>query len=155
MYGMKKLIDLRGGLKQLMKEAPHLYYSMIVYLMYIPYTIVKPAVLANHHTRIIIMGNTCSPSWDQIEISDMTDHTIADVHKLYSLIFPYTLCPSALFLEILRTNELRSRASRTMILSNGAPELILEVQDLLARIEAFSPEDWAQPGTYKQAVPPQ
>jgi hypothetical protein len=149
---MKKLIDLRGEPKQLLKEAPHLIHSMIVYLLYVFSTILKPMFLTNCHTRIIIMGNTCSPSWDQIEISDMTNHTITDVHGLYSLIFPYTLCPSALFLAILRTNELRLRASGTMVLSDGALDLILEVQDLLARIEAFSPEDWAQPGTYEQAV---
>lgn len=32
--GMKQLIDLRGGPKQLMKESPHLVASVVLYLMY-------------------------------------------------------------------------------------------------------------------------
>jgi len=32
---MKRIVDLRGGPKQLMKEAPYLIPSMVLYLVYV------------------------------------------------------------------------------------------------------------------------
>ena len=33
--GMKRIVDLRGGPKKLMKEAPHLVPSLVLYLLYV------------------------------------------------------------------------------------------------------------------------
>lgn len=95
---------------------------------------------------IVTLANTCSPSCDLIGLDGTFDKTIEDVREIYSLIFPYTLCPPELFFEMLRTNQLRRKTSATMMLCEMDPEHSLEAYDLLGRIEAFVPEDWAQPG---------
>ena len=82
-----------------------------------------------------------------MEISYATEYTLADVRSIYSLIHPYTLCPFELFVEILQTNRLRAKASAAPnYLREADPKNTLEAHDLLSRIEAFRPEDWAQPG---------
>lgn len=97
---------------------------------------------------IVSMANTCSPSWDQIDISANSGQTIDDIANFYSLMFPYTLCPPVLFLDLLRINELRLKVSTAMMLCEINEDHTLQAHDLLARIEAFVPEDWAQPQTY-------
>ncbi len=92
------------------------------------------------------LANTCSPSWDQIEISHTAEDTTEDITGIYSLIFPYTLCPPELFTEMLMISQLRAKASASILLCNFDPDHVLEANDMLARIEAFSAEDWAQPG---------
>tara|TARA_R110002003_G_scaffold104_1_gene8188 strand:+ start:2975 stop:3652 length:678 start_codon:yes stop_codon:yes gene_type:complete len=94
------------------------------------------------------MANTCSPSWDQIEISGTPSQNLSDVRDMYNLIFPYTLCPPALFFDVMRINALRARASAVLFAGEMDPAHALEAQDLLAAVEAFSPEDWAQPGEH-------
>ena len=49
---------------------------------------------------------------------------------------------------MLRTSQLRRKASASMMLCEVKPEDSLEAHDLLGRIEAFVPEDWAQPGAF-------
>lgn len=127
--GMKRLIDLRGGPKQLIHDAPHLVASLVLYLL------------------IISIANTCSPPWDQVDMTGVNDTIIDDVSSMYDLIFPYTLCPRELFVEILQINQLRTKASAAMLLFDIDPVHALEAQDLVVRIEAFSPEAWAQAGT--------
>jgi hypothetical protein len=78
------------------------------------------------------------------------EQSVEDVADFYSLIFPYTLCPPELYFDILRTTELRTRA---MISKSVEPGLELEAYEILARIEAFSPEEWAQPGILIPSVP--
>ncbi|KAJ4374821.1 hypothetical protein N0V83_001898 [Neocucurbitaria cava] len=118
---MQRLVEMRGGFRNLMKEAPHLAPTLVIYTL---------------------------PSWDQIDITTYPEKTIEDVMDTYSFIFPYILCPPELFRELLRTNHLRQKASAPMMLCEIEPEHVLEAHDLLARIEAFVPEDWAQPGQY-------
>ncbi|KAI4622302.1 hypothetical protein J4E83_005044 [Alternaria metachromatica] len=120
-YSMKRILDLRGGPKQVMKEAPYLIPSMVLYLL---------------------------PSWDQVDISNTAEEMTEDITDMYSLIFPYTLCPRELFTEILRTNQLRAKASAAIQLCGFNPEHALEAYDVLGRIEAFSVEDWARAGTF-------
>ncbi|KAI4640076.1 hypothetical protein J4E93_008876 [Alternaria ventricosa] len=127
---MKRIVDLRGGPKQLMKEAPHLIPSMVLYLV------------------IVSLSNTCSPSWDQVDISNTAEEMTEDITDVYSLIFPYTLCPRELFTEILRTNQLRAKASAAIQLCEFNPDHALEAYDVLDRIKAFSVEDWARAGTF-------
>ncbi|KAI4914850.1 hypothetical protein J4E90_004884 [Alternaria incomplexa] len=118
---MKRIVDLRGGPKQVMKEAPYLIQPMVLYLL---------------------------PSWDQVDISNTVEGMTEDITDMYSLIFPYTLCPRELFTEILRTNQLRAKASTAIQLCTFDPDYALEAYDVLSRIEAFSVEDWARAGAF-------
>ncbi|KAI4633915.1 uncharacterized protein J4E87_001082 [Alternaria ethzedia] len=118
---MKRIVDLRGGPKQVMKEAPYLIQPMVLYLL---------------------------PSWDQVDISNTAEEMREDITDMYSLIFPYTLCPRELFTEILRTNQLRAKASAAIQLCDFNPDHALEAYDVLGRIEAFPVEDWARAGTF-------
>lgn len=108
----------------------------------------KEEKLLIRYLRVVILGNTCSPSWDQISISMKPDEQIEEVKELYSLIFPYALCPPDLFLEVIRVNQLRLKASAGMLVCEIDPDHTLEAHDLLHRIEAFCPENWAQPGEF-------
>lgn len=64
--------------------------------------------------------------------------------SLYDLIFPYTLCPQELFIEILEISQLRTKASASLLLYDADPAHALEAHDLTSRIGRFSPESWAQ-----------
>ncbi|KAL1794212.1 hypothetical protein ACET3X_007633 [Alternaria dauci] len=128
-HGMKQIVDLRGGPKKLRQEAPHLIPSLVLYVL------------------IVSMANTCSPSWDQVEMSSTADDVTDDIMGIYSLIFPYTLCPPELFTEILCVNRLRAKASAAVLECDFDADHTLQAYDLLARIETFSVEDWAQAGT--------
>ena len=125
--GMQRLVDMRGGIKKLAKEAPYMISSLVIYIL------------------IVDVGNAFSPSWDQIRISSLTsfEQTVEDVADLYSLMFPYTLCPLELYFDMLRTTELRGKASRA---GGEDPGVLVEAYEILARVEAFKPEHWAQPG---------
>jgi len=90
------------------------------------------------------MDNTCSPSWDQIDITGANRTIIDDVKSVYDLIFPYTLCPQELFIMILEINQLRTKASASLLLYEADPAHALEAHDLISRIERFLPESWAQ-----------
>lgn len=93
---------------------------------------------------IVTLATTYSPSLD---IDSTSNEAIDTAREVYTLIFPFTLCPPELFFELLKTNQLRHKAYAAMILFAMEPEHTLEAHDLLGRIEAFVPEDWAQPGT--------
>lgn len=66
------------------------------------------------------------------------------MEKIYSLIFPYILCPPTLFIEIIRTNGLRRKVADAPF--DDPSQHTLDAHDILARVEAFEPADWAQPG---------
>lgn len=144
---MQKVIDLRGGLKGLLEGTPYLVPTLVIYVLY--------ASSHAHHcpddrltiSSIIILANTCSPSVDQIELDANPERIQDDITKLCSLIFPYTLCPPTLFLEVLHINHLRHKAS-TSIICNIDPNHVIEAHITLSRIESFVPEDWAQPGMF-------
>lgn len=65
---------------------------------------------------------------------------------MYSLIFPYILCPPTLFIEVIRINRLRQEVVASPFEDPAQHEL--NAHDILARVEAFIPEDWAQPGEH-------
>jgi hypothetical protein len=66
---------------------------------------------------------------------------------VYSLIFPYILCPPTLFIEIIRISHLRQTVNSSPF--DNSSQNSLEAQDILARIGVFVPEDWAQPGEHQ------
>jgi hypothetical protein len=74
------------------------------------------------------------------------DEQVANVSAMSEEIFPYTLIPPTLFEDHVRVNHLRHRAHKTLLEGADMEPLIIEACELLARIEAFSPQDWAQPG---------
>jgi len=125
---MRRLIDMRGGLRSLVKQAPHLAPTVVIYIL------------------IVVMANTCSPSWDQIEMSGTPESNLEIIQSMYNLIFPFVLCPPTLFVDIVRVNQLRQKASPSLFLGDLDPAHCLEAHDLLGNIESFVPEDWAQPG---------
>jgi hypothetical protein len=140
---MQRLIDMRGGIKKLAKDAPYMISSLVIYILYAfhRHSITNNKLgISLRMIRIVQLGNSYSPSWDQMRISEQT---VEDVADLYSLIFPYTLCPPELYFDMLRTTELRARA---VVSGNVDLGFAVEAYEILARIEAFSPEDWAQPG---------
>lgn len=94
------------------------------------------------------MANTCSPSWDQLNLTGTPAQNLQDIDSIYNLIFPYTLCPTVLFSSLMRVNHLRACASGALFAGEMDPSHSLEAHDLLSSIEAFSPEDWAQPGEH-------
>lgn len=89
-------------------------------------------------------SNSLGPAADQISITEPLEQHIEDVEKLYSLIFPFVLCPPTLFVEIIRVNRLRWEATNAPF--DDPSRHTLDAHDILARVEAFEPEDWAQPG---------
>jgi hypothetical protein len=94
------------------------------------------------------MANTCSPPWDQLDISSSSTAAISHLHDLYTLIFPFTLCPPVLFFSMVRVSHLRARASQSIFSGTMETSHTLEAHDLLTVIEAFSVDDWAQPGAH-------
>jgi hypothetical protein len=149
--GMQRLIDMRGGIKKLANDAPYMISSLVIYILYallhhcIPMPNTRSWNTSLRRISIVHLGNSYSPSWDQMRISELTSfkQTVEDVANLYSLIFPYTLCPPELYFDMLRTTELRAMAVAARCVDPG---LEVEAYEILARIKAFSPEDWAQPG---------
>ncbi|OAG16175.1 hypothetical protein CC77DRAFT_390393 [Alternaria alternata] len=124
--GMKQLIDIRGGFQSLLRAAPHLTSALVVFVI------------------IVTFSNTLGPVSRQLNITEPLEQHIKEVEKVYSLVFPYTLCPVTLFIDIIRINRLRQEVA----LSSFADQYqhSLNAQNILARIEGFIPGDWAQAG---------
>lgn len=89
-------------------------------------------------------SNSLGPAADQISITEPLEQHVEEVEKVYSLIFPYLLCPPTLFTEIIRINRLRREV--TIAPFDDSSQHTLDAHDILARVEAFEPEDWAQAG---------
>jgi hypothetical protein len=146
--GMKQLIGIRGGFRHLMNTLPYLVPTASAATL-------QPTNVTTSTLSIIATANTCSPSWDQVPLSDTPEQNIVDdVKEIYKLIFPSTLCPRTLFFAALRILQLRKTASA--VLFSGAMDHghSLEAHDLLTEIEAFSPEDWAKPDESHDNWPP-
>lgn len=95
---------------------------------------------------IATFSNSLGPPVDQIIITEPLEQHIREVEKVYSLIFPYILCPPTLFIEIIRINRLRQDVMTAPF--EDPSQHTLDAHDILARVEAFVPEDWAQPGDH-------
>ncbi|KAI4648365.1 uncharacterized protein J4E79_009987 [Alternaria viburni] len=78
----------------------------------------------------------------EISITEPLEQHIEEVKKVYSLILPYTLCPSTLFIEIIRINRLRQQLSLTPVVDPH--QYAEDSRSILSRIESFSPREWAQ-----------
>lgn len=95
---------------------------------------------------IVTFSNCLGPATEPINVTEPLDKHIREVEKMYSLIFPYVLCPPSLFIEMIRINHLRQEITASPF--ENEDQHTLQALDILARVEAFVPEDWAQPGEH-------
>ena len=126
---MKRLIDMRGGLMQLLRNVPYLASTLVIYIIIATY------------------ANCSGPPTQQINVTEPIEQFLGEVKEMYSLIFPYILCPPELYPEVIRINRLRQTIA-TSIIMGGDPDYFLAAHDLLSRVELFVPEDWAQAGEH-------
>jgi len=103
---------------------------------------------ANKTDRVLIYANCTSPASDQILLAASLEEQLADAAEVYDEIFPFTLCPPALFFNIIRISHMRGEASSRLIQGDSIENIFPKALDLLTEIEAFSAQDWAQPGPY-------
>ncbi|ORY07025.1 fungal-specific transcription factor domain-domain-containing protein [Clohesyomyces aquaticus] len=119
--GINLLVKLRGGIRQLLDDQPIMKLIVLYYMI------------------IIVIGNTTSPAWDQLDTSE--EGFVDLLAEIYPQgFYPSLLCPTELFLNIFRINHLRAQAWNGVVL-NGAAQSAAE--ELLGRIESFSPEEHA------------
>lgn len=95
---------------------------------------------------IVTFSNSLGPVSDHVCITEPLEQHIEEVKKVYSLIFPYILCPQTLFVEIIRINRLRQDVTSSLI--EDPARHAVDAHRILARIEAFEPENWAQPSEH-------
>jgi len=91
---------------------------------------------------IVTFSNSLGPASHQISITKPIEQHIEEVEKVYSLILPYTLCPSTLFIEIIRINRLRQQLRLTPIVDTH--QQAQDARSILSRIESFGPRERAQ-----------
>ncbi|KAF2867533.1 C6 zinc finger domain-containing protein [Massariosphaeria phaeospora] len=127
--GLLKLLNMRGGLMPVFRTKAQLAPCIMLFVL------------------IVIMSNTTSPAMNQFVLAGTVDELIQNVTEMYSIIFPNVLCPPELFVVLLRICELRSRAS-TILFDVDDDTCFIEANDILERIEAFEPKDWAQPNAF-------
>ncbi|KAI4921583.1 hypothetical protein J4E90_000009 [Alternaria incomplexa] len=99
-------------------------------------------VQAVNYCIIVTFSNSLGPAAHQISITEPFEQHIEEVEKVYSLILPYTLCPSTLFIEIIRINRLRQELSIMPIMKTH--QHAEHAGSILSRIESFVPREWAQ-----------
>ena len=93
-------------------------------------------------TRIVVTSNTTSPSDDQVVVTSIT-HVPGLISDLYGMgVYPPFPCAQYLFLDIGNINHLRARAATSRFEEDFAAQL-LEAQNLLDHVTAFSPDEWA------------
>ncbi|KAI4605007.1 hypothetical protein J4E83_010878 [Alternaria metachromatica] len=122
--GMKRLIDMRGGFASLRRTVPHMTSALVIFVL------------------IVTFSNSLGPATHQISITEPLEQHIQEVEKVYSLILPYTLCPSTLFIEIIRINRLRQELSLTPIVESH--QHAQDARSILSRVESYGPREWAQ-----------
>lgn len=91
------------------------------------------------------MANTTSDASSQLSLTSQA--SLADVVSEYygDSFFSILLCPSALFLEIIRINSLRAQASR--IEATLRHTLAFDANEIIQRVLEFVPETWANSHT--------
>ncbi|KAI5859444.1 fungal-specific transcription factor domain-containing protein [Durotheca rogersii] len=121
--GLHKLIMLRGGLCALAESKS-----------------LEPLLLCFWFVAVI--GNTTCPAPDLSMTGwqlDMVEFVLEKPETVVSLLL---ICPSPLFVEIIRINHLRARATRCDT-ATVAKQLTQEAYEILGRVCGFSPDRWA------------
>ena len=143
--GLRRIIAMRGGFKTIVYQSPHLAPALVTYTLYVNQF---PLVMLLTITSIVNLANTCSPSWKHISLAGTLQQHLDDISDLYTLFFPFTLCPQELYLTILRINDLRQRAAAALADCRIDSKHSQEADAILRRIEDFAVNDWAQPGKH-------
>ncbi|WYZ38172.1 hypothetical protein EsH8_III_000086 [Colletotrichum jinshuiense] len=118
--GILAMLACRGGPTVWMQNAPFLNGVLLSFFI------------------TIITANTTSPSLDQVELCP-PDELMALVKELYPMgLHPYMPCPTPLFLEMVRINNLRVEIARGLVDKETARH---DAEDIIMRIEAFHPDD--------------
>ncbi|KAF1953429.1 hypothetical protein CC80DRAFT_477989 [Byssothecium circinans] len=126
--GLLRIFSLRGGMMDLYRTALHLRAMIVIF------------------TYVVAFSNCCTPAHDQIMINASVDEHIANIETMYEELFPYCLVPPALFANKIRINHLRRQAAKVLQEGGDTSTIARRACELLANIDAFSPQDWAQPG---------
>ncbi|KAG8417215.1 hypothetical protein J3459_012509 [Metarhizium acridum] len=117
---IQRLITLRGGIKILAKSK-RLDSLLLCFL------------------GVSVLGNTTCPAHDIA----MTDNHVKELEYMIrhyqGATFSFQMCPPPLFAEIIRMNSLRMRAAERQV----SGEFSIEAYEILARIEEYSPTQWA------------
>ncbi|CAG8082358.1 unnamed protein product [Penicillium salamii] len=120
--GARRLINLRGGILQLIKSPG-----------------VLPIALC--FVFLIVNADTSSPA------SDLLVETLP-LQQLYSIIdqfggngYAFQMCPPPLFLDIIKINHIRSRASKVDTTQDDT--LQKEASQILSQVYGFPGEEWA------------
>lgn len=91
------------------------------------------------------MANTTNISSSQLTLTSHPSLKNMISESFGDGLFAVMLCPSSLFLEIIRINELRAQASR---FDNPMPSgLKIRANETVQRVLEFEPEDWAHTQT--------
>jgi hypothetical protein len=143
--GLQRIIEMRGGFKTLVDQSPQLAPALVTYTLYV---IESPLKIALTSASIVNLANTCSPSCKQISLTGTLEQHLDDITELYTLFFPFTLCPQELYLAIIRINDLRKRAAAALAECKVDPNHPKEAYAILRPIEDFAVNDWAQPGKH-------
>ncbi|KAK5988978.1 Phomenoic acid biosynthesis cluster-specific transcriptional regulator-like protein [Cladobotryum mycophilum] len=118
--GFLSLIRHHGGLETL--AASPLAFKRAIQILVISLTLI----------------NTTSPSYDQL--TDVTNYNLANLNELYEIgPLPICLCPTSLFLDIVRINRLRLKSATT---EESTADSTHTICSILRSVDACIPNDW-------------
>ncbi|PHH82036.1 hypothetical protein CDD83_3382 [Cordyceps sp. RAO-2017] len=124
--GLATLVALRGGVAKLVEDEGE---------------IIKPGMLSL--LVMSVMANATSPSHQQVAPIGHSC-SLATIADLYACgIYPRLPCPQELFVEIVRTNQLRRRLAHHHHGGPAARDAARAVRRQHQRLPDFSPPDWA------------
>ncbi|KAK3332914.1 fungal-specific transcription factor domain-containing protein [Cercophora scortea] len=131
--GFVKLVELRGGFASIIHTSPHMSMPLLGFWI------------------VGVFANTTSPPNKQIQACSHRDPgTTAIALALYEqLYYPTIPCPLSLLKEILAISNLRSLAAGIHVTDEPDQRVLTtshekEGLEIVAKIEAFSPETWAR-----------
>ncbi|PCG96518.1 Protein of unknown function DUF3468 [Penicillium occitanis (nom. inval.)] len=124
LQGVQEIILLRGGIRTLAGS-----------------TGTQPLLLCFAYLGVI--GDTCSPTPDLIMAPSLLDELDASLSNDQDGSFAAHVYPTTLFQEIIKINLIRLRVSKHDS-PDVAKDFTLEAFKTLNRIQAFSPETWAE-----------
>ncbi|KAL5439861.1 hypothetical protein PMIN07_004876 [Paraphaeosphaeria minitans] len=125
---LMRIMKVRGGLMQMYHSAFYMHPTVV--LLYL----------------VVTVSNTTSPAHDHVVLAPILNQELEDVEELYHEIFPYCLCPPAVFFFVVRISNLRRETSQALILEDDLTGHSQLAANLLSQIQAFSVDDWAHPG---------
>lgn len=96
-----------------------------------------------NHISLGVIGDTCSPTPDLVMAPSLLDELDSSLSQYQDGSFTTHVYPTTLFQEIIKINLIRLRVSKKDSL-HVAKTFTTEAFKILNRIQAFSPETWAE-----------